>query len=685
MARKSVPSAIEPQGSQEGEENAKEGKAGGNTQVMEEEESASARRRKERGGSGQDWFNPEELTEEKRKWGERQGEDRVDSQAASEPPLMDRLLVVGLPPEAASSVAARAPDARTAKRARTEGSVPRAEAAPNKEQRPAHKSKSGPSYQPEVLLKYPPGPSNEGWEDRVADFCFPAGLVPRMVERTPSRSALNEVVYRQAHAHGDSPSFVFFLRTWTGAIMYGVCAHVDEIVQRPPPMVSSAAKAAVNESKRVTSIRDPGKRLDSLHAKWPSSRLSKFVVVAPRAYCIISRHPFFRLHLDVLTTIIGLDRLQRISLSHFDPDLAGERGREERPGESGGTTNGVEEESTSSAGCDVVRTLQFDDAGNELGPASDGGSPSSSSQGQVPWERKKGELERGFEEASDAMSAMENLSDALAVAGDYRRRFPPAPGGRMSVAPIGSGASINFVRGQEGDEEGREWAVAALCRSMSLENVVAFLHYALLERQIVVVTPSLSLLAACVLAAAALVRPLEWQSVLLPVLPERFRDVLEAPVPFIVGLPRKSEDISPLIRNIARVNVYKDAVKPPSGFLPGLPKRSELLKRLRPHFDRMQSHRPKGGPVMEQAEGALGVEARAFMQACRDYVHRELLGDIRSHAITDVSNSARPVGILLTDSFVDSFSPSNRAFGRQLAETQMLSAFCDSVLASHCR
>jgi hypothetical protein len=61
---------------------------------------------------------------------------------------------------------------------------------------------------------------------------------------------------------------------------------------------------------------------------------------------------------------------------------------------------------------------------------------------------------------------------------------------------------------------------------------------ALLERQIAVFCPNIGVLSASVLSLIPLMRPFAWQSLLLPVLPvqDKMLDLLEAPVPFILGI-----------------------------------------------------------------------------------------------------------------------------------------------------
>ncbi|XP_021911214.1 uncharacterized protein LOC110825059, partial [Carica papaya] len=81
------------------------------------------------------------------------------------------------------------------------------------------------------------------------------------------------------------------------ATLYGVCLHVSEIVQRPPGILS--ASSPLTQSSRGC---------------------SRFLVSAPRCYCLLTRVPFFELHFEMLNSIIAQERLNRIT--HFVSELS---------------------------------------------------------------------------------------------------------------------------------------------------------------------------------------------------------------------------------------------------------------------------------------------------------------------------------------------------------------------------
>lgn len=71
--------------------------------------------------------------------------------------------------------------------------------------------------------------------------------------------------------------FVYYDQVADHATLYGVCLHVQEIVQHPPSILGVIPPLSQ-----------------------PSGMRSRFLVSAPRCYCILTRVPFFELHYEML-------------------------------------------------------------------------------------------------------------------------------------------------------------------------------------------------------------------------------------------------------------------------------------------------------------------------------------------------------------------------------------------------
>ncbi|KAK9476611.1 AEX-3 domain-containing protein [Lipomyces japonicus] len=82
-----------------------------------------------------------------------------------------------------------------------------------------------------------------------------------------------------------------------------------------------------------------------------------------------------------------------------------------------------------------------------------------------------------------------------------------------------------------------------LFRCLGVKAIIELFEAVLAEGRIVLVSKDLSLLASCSQAIVSLIYPFKWQSVFIPVLPQRLSGCLGMPVPFIIGLHRTSLDL----------------------------------------------------------------------------------------------------------------------------------------------
>lgn len=152
----------------------------------------------------------------------------------------------------------------------------------------------GHAYPAEVIYSYPERTMPPDLASSVAAFCCPHGVRPELLERTPSMSSLNEVIYGQPYQDAPDHSFVFMMQVSDPGDaqprpMYGVCCYARELVHRPPAIARDMFPDA-------------------------TAPLSRYTVAAPRCYCLLTRLPFFSLHFRLLHTLLGLERLDRMTV-----------------------------------------------------------------------------------------------------------------------------------------------------------------------------------------------------------------------------------------------------------------------------------------------------------------------------------------------------------------------------------
>ncbi|XP_065635537.1 uncharacterized protein LOC111994085 isoform X2 [Quercus suber] len=229
-------------------------------------------------------FNPEVLANQKRQW-YRLHSKSLDLTKYKEPTsLFEHFIVVGLHPDANLEIV----EDGFAKRKKWELQMANSEILEFKKLQ--HRAPSIPTLEPQILFRYPPGKRLAIRLKDLAAFCFPGGVEARLLERTPSLSELNELIYGQEHLGRDDLAFIFSLKVAGNATLYGVCLHVPEIVQRSPGILGTSSPLS--------------------HS---SGGYKRFLVSAPRCYCLLTRLPFFELHYEMLNSIIAQERLNRIT------------------------------------------------------------------------------------------------------------------------------------------------------------------------------------------------------------------------------------------------------------------------------------------------------------------------------------------------------------------------------------
>ncbi|KAI7742398.1 hypothetical protein M8C21_018599 [Ambrosia artemisiifolia] len=177
------------------------------------------------------------------------------------------------------------------------------------------------------------------------------------------------------------------------------------------------------------------------------------------------------------------------------------------------------------------------------------------------------------------------------------------------------------------------WAISSICGSLRLEHILTIFAGALLEKQIVFVCSNLGILSASVLSIIPLIRPYQWQSFFMPVLPNDMLDFLDAPVPFIVGVKSKTAEVQSKSGNVILVDANKNQVKSLS--IPHFPRYKELYAALTPYHAQLvgESYLGKRRPVYD----------------CTDVQVEAAKGFLR-------------VSLLLKESFIESFPSRDRPF-----------------------
>ncbi|CAN1766989.1 DENN domain-containing protein 5B [Linum perenne] len=712
-------------------------------------------------------FNPEVLANQKRQWYQLHPKS-TDHASYKEPiSLFEHFVVTGLKPETNLQTVEEA----FARRKKWELVETRSGAKDIKAVR--NRAPAFPTMEPQLLFKYPPGKKLPMRMKDLGAFCFPTGVKPRLLERTPSLSELNELVYGQGHLGRDDLSFVFSLKVADDDTLYGVCLHSTEFVQRPLGILGSSSPLS------------------------SSRRCGRFLVSAPRCYCLLTRVPFFELHYEMLNSIIAQERLNRItqflgemSFNNCVPSFGRQSsqisGYQDQLDDSDWMASAIPVESATaltaaaaglgtdddnssqrtsephspeslaaSEASDFSQTRESDKDGSKSLHSFDDGCSESSESRSDAFERIYGSYDNGHaspdvgpcsytrspdmertpsfdtlfspvrsmtsEDDEDELFAnhckdfendiimewaKENKNDLLLIICSYHAMAVPDRGGKLVFQPLDHLPAVEYNRPHVSSlsfsrsfvdafnalevnaklaaaEEAFSlavWTTATICRVLSLDSILTLVVGVLLEKQVIVMCPNLGVLSAVVLSLIPLIRPFQWQSLFLPVLPDKMYDFLDAPVPFIAGIQVKPGEVRIKTSNLVIVNVLSDQVK--SCHMPAPPRYKELYSELRPVHAKLSQQNATGNknPVYK-CNDVQADAANHFLRVIRRYLE-SICADLRSHTITSVQSNQDRVCLLLKDSFIDSFPYKERPFIKLLVDTQLFSSLSDSRLTT---
>jgi hypothetical protein len=130
----------------------------------------------------------------------------------------------------------------------------------------------------------------------------------------------------------------------------------------------------------------------------------------------------------------------------------------------------------------------------------------------------------------------------------------------------------------------------ALFRCLSIPNIVTLFEYALAESRIIFLSSHTAMLQLACSALTSLLYPMQWSGVLIPVLPQRLIQALEAPCPYIAGVERRYEKIDLPEDDFCLVDLDEDSIEstgPPTQLpRPQRRKLMSLLQAAAPHHNR---------------------------------------------------------------------------------------------------
>ena len=123
---------------------------------------------------------------------------------------------------------------------------------------------------------------------------------------------------------------------------------------------------------------------------------------------------------------------------------------------------------------------------------------------------------------------------------NFVSEVPLPPRGQVEVKVALPEKVVMISRSPKNELPGLNFSLRPLVQLLSIDNIVTIFGCLLVEAKVALVSRHLSLLTPVASGLLSLLFPFDWQGAFIPIMPKSMIEVLDAPVPFFVGLEASS-------------------------------------------------------------------------------------------------------------------------------------------------
>jgi len=228
-----------------------------------------------------------------------------------------------------------------------------------------------------------------------------------------------------------------------------------------------------------------------------------------------------------------------------------------------------------------------------------------------------------------------------------------------------------------------DWSLVTLFEYLDLPNVISVLTAIWCERPVLFVCPDISVLTSIAFSILPASRPLSWQGIFIPLLPCRMSDCIDAPVPYVIGLPSLPNNDPPeahRVEDVLVVDVLKNIVYNWGEKIPSLPDSRVLMDKLRPlHKEVFAPAKVRNSASFfpRAPRGSTKRIAIAQQLAARLAEYTTwILTQVQQHYRNMCAKAGAPVSMsALEKSFINSAKRANRPFIADFVKSQQFATY----------
>ena len=231
----------------------------------------------------------------------------------------------------------------------------------------------------------------------------------------------------------------------------------------------------------------------------------------------------------------------------------------------------------------------------------------------------------------------------------------------------------------------QRYALELVFRVVPTKVLLQLLAAILLEYKVIIVSHNYRLLSTFVLGMMPLLRPFEYQSSVIPILPTGLLPYLDAPIPLLVGCTSNPPIKSDSEENFFVLNLHNCSImatKP----VPPLPDGSQLQKSVDDFLKRAgvpsASSKGVGTEVSPKVfSRTMSAMQQTFLGGIFQSHLSEFVFDFERHCISDVgSDSSATISVFMKESFLETKPENQHEFLDAFLETQMFKCYEDMTL-----
>jgi len=219
-----------------------------------------------------------------------------------------------------------------------------------------------------------------------------------------------------------------------------------------------------------------------------------------------------------------------------------------------------------------------------------------------------------------------------------------------------------------------DWSLPITFYTVQKKHLFKIFVASLLEKKVAIVSKDLRVLSSVVFSFIPLLRPFIYQSVIIPILPNRLNSLIDAPVPFIIGFTSIPASVPP---DVIVFDLEEKTLKLVEN-LPELPKFREFEVEFLKYYNQLlRTYEPGKTPYVTTSKQ---LRLAKHISGLFEKYLSSLFDGFRNYCIRDLTQRNKPITVFMKDQFLESIPKIDAPFYDSFLQTQTFFDYQDKRL-----